>query len=295
MQLVIAAWCFTFLSTNASTQRLNQFPNEAGSTTFSSRLSAKAKRNRKASNKSSSSSSSSNKKSKSGFTKPPSVIIFDLDGCLWRPELFELVTNADGPPFTHNPQVSSSTVVPAGTTLLSKQGQRIELLGSTRQILHELYTQEEWYPTRIGISSRTDPPEWAYNLMEMFAIYEVNDDDDGNKNRMTKTPTATIPAVTCQMKDVFDPILCILDKNTDKATQFERLLEQANDQSTSNNHKRLQFKDMVFFDNEAGNCKQVAKLGVTCVYTPKGVTYEAWQNAIQNFPANRVLGPKMPY
>ncbi|KAL3929764.1 MAG: hypothetical protein SGBAC_012068 [Bacillariaceae sp.] len=136
------------------------------------------------------------------------------------------------------------------------------------------------------MSSSPKKNEWAYNLMKDFAVY-----DTGSDCRMTKT--AKVPQVTCQMIDVFDPSLCILDKDVDKATQFEALLERANQSAGKAN--RLQYKDVVFFDNEAGNCKQVAKLGVTCVYTPKGVTYEAWQNAIQNFPSNRVLGPKMPY
>ena len=278
MQLSAVAWCFSLLSLSDVTQWSNKLSMKPGESPL--RLSAKAKRKK---NKPGSKSSTKS-------TKLPRLVIFDLDGCLWKPELFELVTSADGPPFMQNPQ----DTVP-GTTLLSQKRQRIELLGDTRQILHELYTKEEWYPSRIGISSRTDPPDWAHTLMEEFTVYE-----EVGHNRMTKEPKK-IPQVTCQMKDVFDPSLCILDKSIDKATQFEKLLERANNQSGfgggagSKKTKRLQFKDIVFFDNEAGNCKQVQKLGVTSVYTPRGVTYEAWQNAIQNFPSNRVLGPKMPY
>ncbi len=31
--------------------------------------------------------------------------------------------------------------------------------------------------------------------------------------------------------------------------------------------------EMVFFDNEPGNCRDVANIGVTSVYTPEGVTW----------------------
>lgn len=214
---------------------------------------------------------------KSSVTKLPRLIIFDLDGCLWKPELYELLICQDGAPFSNDPKDK----IP-GTCLLSKKGHRVELLADTRQILYQLYSEEEWYPSRVGISSRTDPPEWAHHLIDQFSIY--NKPLNGDK---------ALPCC-CFMKEVFDPSLCILDKTLDKATQFEMLLQKAN-----NNHnkskKSIQFKDVIFFDNEAGNCKQVARLGVTCVYTPRGVTYEAWENGLQNVPANRVLGPKLPY
>jgi magnesium-dependent phosphatase 1 len=205
-------------------------------------------------------------------------LVFDLDGCLWKPELFELLACRDGAPFLNDP----SDTIP-GTCMLSRNGEKVELLGDARLILYELYSQEQWYPSRVGISSRTDPPEWAHELMAQFSIYNPD--------------VTASQAVTCSMKEVFDRSLCILDKTLDKAKQFEMLLEQANSNnvSTNNKSKKLKFKDIIFFDNEAGNCKQVARLGVTCVYTPRGLTYEAWENGLRNFPANRVLGPKAPY
>lgn len=69
-------------------------------------------------------------------------------------------------------------------------------------------------------------------------------------------PDATASqAAACSMEEVFDRSLCILDKTLDKAKQFEMLLEQANSDnvSTNNKSKKLKFKDIIFFDNEAGN------------------------------------------
>ena len=52
-------------------------------------------------------------------------------------------------------------------------------------------------------------------------------------------------------------------------------------------------KDMIFFDNEYGNCKTVASIGVTVMYTPDGVTRENFEEALAKFPASgQVLGPK---
>ena len=158
----------------------------------------------------------------------------------------------------------------------------MQLLGDTRNILHELVYEERWHSTAVGISSRTHPPSWANELLSLFSIY-----DDQNKDDM----------LSVSMKEVFAPELCILDRDMDKASQFEVLLQRANDLLRGpTGNKRIQFKDAIFFDNEAGNCKQVARLGVTAVYTPKGLTRDAWENGLANFPySNGVLGPKLPY
>ena len=40
---------------------------------------------------------------------------------------------------------------------------------------------------------------------------------------------------------------------------------------------------LVFFDNEHYNIKQVAKLGVKCIYTPDGMRKHHWEEAKQKF------------
>lgn len=218
------------------------------------------------------------KSGKSQSSKRPRLVVFDLDGCLWRPELYEILTaprDSEGAPFTFNKRDE----IP-GTTLKSAGGvHTMELLGDTRSILNELFYSEVWYPTLVGISSRTHPPEWAKEILAKFMIYDTDD-------------SSNMPSFT--MMDVFTQEVCILDSEMDKYSQFEKLLHSANAVLPSND--RVQYKDAIFFDNEAGNCKQVAKLGVTCVYTPKGLTREAWENGISAFPHSRgILGPKLPY
>ena len=44
-----------------------------------------------------------------------------------------------------------------------------------------------------------------------------------------------------------------------------------------------EFSEMLFFDNERGNCTQVGTLGVKCVYCPDGLTAEAWEEGIAMF------------
>ena len=43
-------------------------------------------------------------------------------------------------------------------------------------------------------------------------------------------------------------------------------------------------KDMIFFDDRMHNCKAVASVGVTVLYVPHGITREAFDKAINDFP-----------
>lgn len=130
----------------------------------------------------------------------------------------------------------------------------------------------------VGISSRTDRPDWEYEMLSKFSIY-----DDINDELLPPFP----------MQDVFTPELCILDKYMDKSKQFERLLQSANDIISGWSSKKLKYDDILFFDNEAGNCKAVAELGVTTVYCPGGLDQESWQVGLKHFPSLTVLS-RMP-
>jgi magnesium-dependent phosphatase-1 len=199
---------------------------------------------------------------------------------LWKPELFELIPIRNPEVVLTHPFLSRVEIddIP-GTTLVSAGGDRLTLLGTTREILYNLYYQEEWLPTLVGISSRTERPDWALEALSQFSIYSQENHD-------------TMPPFP--MQDVFtSAALCVLDKNMDKMAQFEQLLQKANSIIFPSN--KLKYKDMLFFDNEAGNCKSVARLGVTAVYCPHGLTQDAWEIGVRNFPSSKVLGSKMPY
>ena len=52
-----------------------------------------------------------------------------------------------------------------------------------------------------------------------------------------------------------------------------------------------QLEEMIFLDNERGNCKTVAAIGCTVGYTPEGVTRAAWDATLAAFPApGRIVG-----
>jgi magnesium-dependent phosphatase 1 len=94
----------------------------------------------------------------------PKLFAFDLDGCLWSPEMFEL-WDSGGAPFTaHND----------GKFLTDKKGTRIELLGASRRILEEITSSDRFRSGNVKIAyvSESDEPAWAMECLRKFTISE---------------------------------------------------------------------------------------------------------------------------
>jgi len=187
--------------------------------------------------------------------------------------MYELLMVGDGgSPFTQdstNPKV-----------LRTCTGRPVRLIGDVRRIMFELMHDPRWASTRIGISSRTDEPSWARELLEKFTIDENDFDDDDSRIVAAECLAARPPlgsTFSFPLKQVFTPMLCELAKDS-KIDHVERILLNAGD--------GISMRDILFFDNEFGNCRQVAKIGVSVCYCPEGVTNEHWKKAIASFPSN---------
>lgn len=86
----------------------------------------------------------------------PRLFVFDLDGTLWRPEMYEL---DGGSPFR-----------PAGDgsgEVVDSQGTQVRLLGVSRTVLAELGRSEV---DIVAIASRTDEPSWAREVMDKTEV-----------------------------------------------------------------------------------------------------------------------------
>ena len=100
----------------------------------------------------------------------PKLIIFDLDGCLWRPEMYELLyfSGGAGGPFTKSENYEEDG------TLLTTANEPVRLLADVRQVFQDIHSNpEKWQNTKFGISSRTDQPDWARELLEKFTIQSI--------------------------------------------------------------------------------------------------------------------------
>ena len=45
----------------------------------------------------------------------------------------------------------------------------------------------------------------------------------------------------------------------------------------------IAYQDMIFFDDDTGNIRDVGTLGVICVHTPRGVTRELYGGAVKKW------------
>jgi len=173
----------------------------------------------------------------------PKVLVFDLDGCVWYPEMYMLWGGNGGSPFKH---------VDHGV-LVDNSGRKVELMANVREIMNNFKTDvERWKNSKIAVASSCDEPSWARECIKIMTL-----GPEGHK-----------------LKDVFDPNLVEIYKSA-KSTHLKAISKKTG----------VELKDMIFFDNERGNCQTVAKAGVTVVYTPDGVTKELFEEGLNKFPA----------
>ena len=186
-------------------------------------------------------------------TRPlPRAILFDLDGCLWTPEMYEIVyfMGGQGAPFREDPKNKGG--------LLTVGNQPVRLLGDVRAVFEEIYREPKFDNVLIGVSSRTDEPDWARELLDKFQV---------TTNDASKGSVSLIGVLN-------GPIEIAKDS---KVEHFRRIHSQTG----------IDYQDMVFFDNEYGNCEKVASLGVSVVYCPNGVTNKLWKQCLETeFPRN---------
>ncbi|KAJ3076726.1 hypothetical protein HDU98_000605 [Podochytrium sp. JEL0797] len=90
----------------------------------------------------------------------PKLIVFDLDGTLWWPEMY-MLWGSGGPPFSADS--ASGDVLCADKT-------KVFLLGDTRRILQLLLHDDAFSQTKLGISSCTDEPKWAQKCLSLMEV-----------------------------------------------------------------------------------------------------------------------------
>mmetsp|Transcript_25001 Transcript_25001/g.64528 ORF Transcript_25001/g.64528 Transcript_25001/m.64528 type:complete len:239 (+) Transcript_25001:1698-2414(+) len=132
----------------------------------------------------------------------------------------------------------------ANGAVYDRRGEQVELIGASAAILKELATDPKWRDTQVAYVSRTEYPEWAIPCMKLFDIAP-------GKTMFSLSSYNEIHE--CSKKYHF--------KNIQKASGID-------------------YEDMVFFDNERYNCTDCQALGITCIYTPDGMTSSNWKEGL---------------
>ena len=168
----------------------------------------------------------------------PKVLVFDLDGCCWYPEMY-MMWGSGGAPFKTKDD---------GHSAESKTGQKVQLLGDVRQILEHLleHPEIESGNTKLALASTCDEPDWARELLRVFKLT--------HPKTKQKIP----------MGDLFHAHEIYGASN--KHPHFHSIKKRFN----------VEFHEMAFYDNQHNNIRDVSKLGVHCILTPDGVMWNHW-------------------
>ena len=90
--------------------------------------------------------------------KLPRCVVFDLDGCLWYPEMYELSWDRGGAPFSRDD---------AGN-IRDRRGCVVRLHDGVDAALTELAMEAEWRGVVVAVASCCDVPPWAFELLGKF-------------------------------------------------------------------------------------------------------------------------------
>ncbi len=136
-----------------------------------------------------------------------------------------------------------------GKDLTDIAGNSVQMLGISSSVLHELKNNVFTAETIIAWVSCTDEPDWAKECLSLF-----------------KTEPGNIP-----LDEVVDSV------------QIYKANKQQHFRSLKEEYPHIEYSQMLFFDNELHNVRNVSKLGVKCVYCPDGITEEAWKSGLKHF------------
>ena len=149
---------------------------------------------------------------------------------------------------------------PGSTRVVDRLGTELTIHPGARIAIEEMLNRPRWRraDVQIAYASRTDEPEWASEAMRLLRVCADN------------------RGLDVTLEDAVDHMEVYPVRS--KTEQFHRLKAKSG----------VPFERMLFFDNEARNVREVATLGVCCVYTPDGMTVDNWREGLASFEEHAV-------
>jgi magnesium-dependent phosphatase 1 len=132
--------------------------------------------------------------------------------------------------------------------LRTARGTPVRLLGDVRAIWRELHDSG----IAVAVASRSDEPDWARECLRKYVVCD--------KSGATMWDVAQ----SGELVEIY---------KGSKQGHFREL------------HRKtaVPFTQMLFFDDDPANIRDVSSLGVTCVLTPKGVTRECFDQGMRAY------------
>jgi magnesium-dependent phosphatase 1 len=186
----------------------------------------------------------------------PSMIVFDLDDCLWSPEMYTL---HDMPSIREE-----GDLTPAGIPALNARGciglkvprgQTVRLFSGARRVLYELATNPKYECVIIASASSSEEPTFSYSCLRNIEI---------------------LPGLTMDKMFSYNQIGRTGQLSSDKRKHFRLLHAESG----------IPYTEMVFFDdcNWGDHCSAISgEFGVVCMRTPRGLQYSEFEEVLSRY------------
>ncbi|CAJ1955765.1 unnamed protein product [Cylindrotheca closterium] len=188
----------------------------------------------------------------SARSKLPSMIVFDLDDCLWTPEMHELPGMPEIP--VHGDLDDNGTQGVVGLQVMRYQD-TVKLYPGARKVLHELATNPKYKDITLATASSSLEPSYSYACLDGIEILPgVVMGDMMSHNQIGRTGRLS----------------------PDKVDHFRLLHEESG----------IPYTEMLFFDdcNWGDHCARVSeRYGVVGQQTPYGLQWEEFLQGMSKF------------
>ena len=201
---------------------------------------------------SSKSSSTTTTSSSSSSSLHPTLIIFDLDDCLWSPEMFQLSS------LPKVPTTDSSGEVVACSTA---DGDSVRLFPGARRVLSKLSSGGYGLPssTLLAVASSSEVPSYSQSCLDTLTV---------NSRPLSSLFAASAIGRTGGL-------------TSRKTTHVERLTSQLRTQSFTVDPSSTLFFDDCNWGDHVGDLE--TSLGIKGVRTPEGLTEELFEEGLARF------------
>lgn len=186
----------------------------------------------------------------------PKLIVFDLDNCLWSPEMHELECD---------PSIVLINALGEGegVTGVVSNGKQVQIYMDALLILQELYTLNIYRHVKFAVASSSLKPEYSWICLNTLEI---------------------LPGVP--MKELFSYFAVGRTEECggltdDKTTHFAKIQFES----------RIKYTDMLFFDdcNWRDHVTELEqKLKIVGQKTPQGLTKENWKSGLHKYASVKI-------
>ena len=202
-------------------------------------------------------------------SRVPKLIVFDLDMCMWSPEMYELSGQPDTPMEGSLGTDIGRGVVGAKVRSASpgrsrSEFQTVTLFPGALLALQECFTNEKFQHTKLAAASSSEEPSYSAACLDMLEILP------GIKMREAFSYFAIGRTKACG------------NLTSDKTTHFAKIKKES----------QVEFEEMLFFDdcNWGDHVERIHQAhGVIGQKTPNGLTEKEWRDALEKFSKARDL------